>query len=747
MPTPTQRKLTLLVLNALAIMALWGCATKEFVQQEVGAVNSRIEELQARLMAANSRIDFNGERLSGSEARIGKVEATTGSISNSLADSKKGLDHAHQRLDDLLEDMGKACFRIGENKQAIADTNQRLEGALANFEATGQRLGQVEERLNATDQRVEGALLSIATAREKLANLENTLPASMQANTSKGVEVQPAPMMEVKSTALMEAAPLATAGTTGLGAPVSQAGDANAKGSLGTVPTTAQTGTTASGATNDTAAATVVAATTPANATIASTGAAGETASKLDAIAAQIEAANQRISSNAASIETAAKRLNTLEDTLDSVRKGSENELIVLAKADRRLADIQAQIDATKQTQTTGAEAIANVVRRVDSIEMAIAKPAAQASQNETVSAVTGKSAYIGSQPALAAISQQTSEPQSQQMALAIPAQTGGHMTAPDTAKPVDDMANDAARIDLRIAEVEQALAFNKTADINTAKLVAELQAQVSATQQTVAGNTDVIAGATKRMDTLDASMARMDARIADGERSLTAKVASDSDVAKLVAELQASLASLDKRLAGDEQSLTDNSAADAETRIRVGALEAGTAAIAGTTGQLQAENKDQGKRITSLEAGLASVSATAKEALGRAIAAGKLAEGKLLFETVLSEAVAEFAFDKATLPKAAKAELKTLAEKLKAENQNVYIEIQGHTDNVGGTAGNMALGQERAEAVMTYLNSEFGIPLHRMSALSYGESRPVADNKTKSGRAQNRRVVLVVLK
>ncbi|MBK6741755.1 MAG: OmpA family protein [Hydrogenophilales bacterium] len=490
----------------------------------------------------------------------------------------------------------------------------------------------------------------------------------------------------------------------------------------------------------------MIAATPPANATIASTGAAGETASKLDAIAAQIEAANQRISSNAASIETAAKRLNTLEDTLDSTRKGSENGLIVLAKADQRLADIQAQIDATKQTQTTGAEAIANVARRVDSIEMAIAKSAAQASQHETVSAITGKSADTASQPALAAISQQTSEPQPR-IASAVPAQTGGHITAPDTAKPAGDRANDAARTDLRIAEVEQALAFNKAADINTAKLVAELQAQVSATQQTVAGNTDVIAGTTKRMDTLDASMARMDARIADGERSLTANVATDSDVAKLVAELQASLASLDKRLAGDEQSLTDNSAADAETRIRVGALEAGTAAIAGTTGQLQAENKDQGKRITSLEAGLASVSATAKEALDRAIAAGKLAEGKLLFETVLSEAVAEFAFDKATLPKAAKVELKTLAEKLKAENQNVYIEIQGHTDNVGGTAGNMALGQERAEAVMTYLNSEFGIPLHRMSALSYGESRPVADNKTKSGRAQNRRVVLVVLK
>jgi outer membrane protein OmpA-like peptidoglycan-associated protein len=81
----------------------------------------------------------------------------------------------------------------------------------------------------------------------------------------------------------------------------------------------------------------------------------------------------------------------------------------------------------------------------------------------------------------------------------------------------------------------------------------------------------------------------------------------------------------------------------------------------------------------------------------------------------------------------------------LKAENQNVYLEIQGHTDSVGPEEYNFRLGLERAETVRRYL-SESGIPLHRISVISYGEERPVATNKTKDGRSQNRRVVIQVL-
>jgi len=138
--------------------------------------------------------------------------------------------------------------------------------------------------------------------------------------------------------------------------------------------------------------------------------------------------------------------------------------------------------------------------------------------------------------------------------------------------------------------------------------------------------------------------------------------------------------------------------------------------------------------------------SKTAKEALQRAQEAGKLAEGKLLYEEVLTDNDVKFGFESSKLSDEAKAAIDEFANKLKRENKGVYIEIQGHTDNSGSESYNEALGLERAEAVMRYLNQEHGVPLHRMNVISYGESEPITDNSTREGRSQNRRVTLVVL-
>jgi len=140
-------------------------------------------------------------------------------------------------------------------------------------------------------------------------------------------------------------------------------------------------------------------------------------------------------------------------------------------------------------------------------------------------------------------------------------------------------------------------------------------------------------------------------------------------------------------------------------------------------------------------------VSRTAQEALDRANAAGKLAEGKLVYEVAMSDDQLKFAFNGADLSEDGKKLLDGFANKLKSENKNVYIEIQGHTDNQGSESYNLKLGAKRADAVMRHLNMKCGIPLHRMNTISYGESAPVADNKPIAERKKNRRVVLVVLK
>ncbi len=139
-------------------------------------------------------------------------------------------------------------------------------------------------------------------------------------------------------------------------------------------------------------------------------------------------------------------------------------------------------------------------------------------------------------------------------------------------------------------------------------------------------------------------------------------------------------------------------------------------------------------------------LSDTAKEALARAQEAGKLAKGKILYEVTLTDEAVKFGFDQKGLSAEAKAALDAFAARLKAENKGVYVEVQGHTDSVGSEQYNLSLGQARADAALHYLAMQGGLPLHRMNAISYGEYKPIADNKTADGRAKNRRVALVVL-
>lgn len=193
-----------------------------------------------------------------------------------------------------------------------------------------------------------------------------------------------------------------------------------------------------------------------------------------------------------------------------------------------------------------------------------------------------------------------------------------------------------------------------------------------------------------------------------------------------------------------------------ARTNVLDGRVGAAESAIKGNAAKIQQSEsaiaevqvtlKVHADRITKNEADVAQLSKTAQEAIERANTAGKLAAGKLTYEVVLSDDKLKFASNKAVLGGVAEASLDEFVAKLKGDNKNVYIEIQGHTDSRGEAAVNLKLGEARAEAVKRYLNMKGGIPLHRMSTISYGESEPIADNHVKAGRTQNRRVVLVVI-
>jgi len=106
--------------------------------------------------------------------------------------------------------------------------------------------------------------------------------------------------------------------------------------------------------------------------------------------------------------------------------------------------------------------------------------------------------------------------------------------------------------------------------------------------------------------------------------------------------------------------------------------------------------------------------------------------------------AEALFDFDKSVLKPEGRKALDELAAKVAAISLDVIIAL-GHTDSIGTDAYNQALSMRRANAVKAYLVGK-GIPANRVTAEGKGEKQPVADNKTRDGRARNRRVEVEVI-
>jgi len=102
------------------------------------------------------------------------------------------------------------------------------------------------------------------------------------------------------------------------------------------------------------------------------------------------------------------------------------------------------------------------------------------------------------------------------------------------------------------------------------------------------------------------------------------------------------------------------------------------------------------------------------------------------------------FDFNKATIKPISYALLNEVGEALK-DHSTIKVRIEGHTDSRGGDAFNLRLSQARAESVKTYIVGR-GIAAARMDARGFGETVPIADNRTEEGRAQNRRVEFIIV-
>ena len=145
-------------------------------------------------------------------------------------------------------------------------------------------------------------------------------------------------------------------------------------------------------------------------------------------------------------------------------------------------------------------------------------------------------------------------------------------------------------------------------------------------------------------------------------------------------------------------------------------------------------------------QSGISEAKGSAQAAMTKAQEAEKAAKGKLIYTVTLSNDKVRFPVNKAEISDEAKALLDEAVGPLVKENRGVWFEIEGHTDTTGDAAYNFRLGEERAMAVRDYIAKTHGIALNRLNVISYGEEKPVADNKDREGRAQNRRVVIRIL-
>lgn len=198
----------------------------------------------------------------------------------------------------------------------------------------------------------------------------------------------------------------------------------------------------------------------------------------------------------------------------------------------------------------------------------------------------------------------------------------------------------------------------------------------------------------------------------------------------------------------------------------KVDTVDGKVATLTGSLEETQARTKQNEGRISEVDqkAGAAqaaanSAAATAGTAAERAAAAENEAKTvgakteelaaaarKMVYEVVLSEDQGNFKFNATTLPDAAKARIDELVQQLMADPKGAWFEIEGHTDSAGSLETNERIGLERADAVKRYLYEQHKIPLHKINIISFGETKPVAPNRTRDDRAKNRRVVIRVL-
>lgn len=177
--------------------------------------------------------------------------------------------------------------------------------------------------------------------------------------------------------------------------------------------------------------------------------------------------------------------------------------------------------------------------------------------------------------------------------------------------------------------------------------------------------------------------------------------------------------------------SRTDEKAIDADRKAVAAGQEA---AKANQAASAAAQSADQAKQVA------VNARQVADNGMTRI---GEVVENFDNYKLVTTEKVL-FPFGKSNLTKDAKAQLDSAVGGITSA-KNYVLEVQGFTDKTGSASGNIVLSQKRADEVVRYLTTQHHVPLRKIHVLGLGADEPTADNKTRDGRMQNRRVEMKV--
>ena len=435
---------------------------------------------------------------------------------------------------------------------------------------------------------------------------------------------------------------------------------------------------------------------------------------RLDGAERQGAAVATRLDGTRGDVAENGRRLERLAAELSTMRQRVESDAAEAGRFRQKLDEVEARLNATGRRLEGSVAGLAMAEARIRALESRVASPRKLDEAGGPAS--TGVAPMAGDAPTASPAGAPASEPAAAVVVAPVvaptPEQAPAPTTPPGVLSPVAPAPAATGAAEPATADFGRLLARQGDDLASTRGRLATVETGLADLQRRDKDQAEILEGANRKLDALQSELGRV------GH-----KAGSNTDA---IARIDAQMDAARKRVEASEKGL-------AESGLRLT--------------MVQELLDDQGARLSKTELESGKLSASAAEALERAMAAGRLAEGKLIHETTFSEEVAMFGFQDAKLNDGARQRLADFANRLKAENKGVFIEIQGHTDDVGPAAVNMDLSLARARSVRDYLHQEAGIPLHRLAVAPYGETRPVADNKTREGRLKNRRVVLVVLK